>query len=62
MFVFIHAGIFSIGSNWWPQFDAAELVGQFEAIGRSMIRINIKYDCRTIDVELSAYIFVKSAI
>lgn len=42
VFVFIHGGGFGFGSNWWPQYDAAELVRQSKAIGTPIVGINIK--------------------
>ncbi|KAF2502672.1 carboxylesteras-like protein [Lophium mytilinum] len=43
VFVFIHGGGFGIGANWWPQYDAAELVRLSKAKGKPVIGININY-------------------
>lgn len=41
--VFIHGGGFSLGGNWWPQYDFARLVKLSADLGKPMIGININY-------------------
>ncbi len=42
VFVFIHGGGFSVGSNAWPQYDHAKLVKLSEDIGCPMLGVGIK--------------------
>ncbi|KAF4967731.1 hypothetical protein FSARC_4792 [Fusarium sarcochroum] len=40
--VYIHGGGFSVGANWWPQFDMKRIVQLSIDIGKPIIGINIK--------------------
>lgn len=42
VFVFIHGGAFQVGSNAWPQYDLARLVGLSKEIGKPVIGVNVK--------------------
>ncbi|RKL12917.1 hypothetical protein BFJ70_g16050 [Fusarium oxysporum] len=41
--VFIHGGGYSIGGNWWPQYDFSKLVKLSANLGKPIIGININY-------------------
>jgi len=41
--VFLHGGGYSIGGNWWPQYDGAAIVKLSRDIGKPIISININY-------------------
>jgi carboxylesterase type B len=41
--VFIHGGGFSIGANWWPQYDFARLVRLSTDLGTPIIGVGINY-------------------
>ncbi|KPM40140.1 hypothetical protein AK830_g6442 [Neonectria ditissima] len=41
--VFIHGGGFSIGANWWPQYDFVRLVKLSADLGSPIIGISINY-------------------
>lgn len=42
VFVFIHGGAFSIGSNAWPQYSQARLVKLSAELGKPVIGVGIK--------------------
>jgi carboxylesterase type B len=42
VFVFIHGGGFSVGSNAWPQYDQARIVKLSAEIGFPVIGVGIK--------------------
>jgi len=42
VFVFIHGGGFSIGSNAWPQYDQARIVTLSKELGIPVIGVGIK--------------------
>ncbi|KAJ4250196.1 hypothetical protein NW762_012011 [Fusarium torreyae] len=41
--VYIHGGGFSVGANWWPQFDMKRIVQVSIDIGKPIIGINVNY-------------------
>lgn len=40
--VFIHGGGFSVGANWWPQYDMRQFVRLSCEKGKPVIALNIK--------------------
>ncbi|PVH70749.1 putative carboxylesterase [Cadophora sp. DSE1049] len=43
VFVFIHGGGFSVGSNAWPQYDLARIVQHSVSMGKPVIGVGINY-------------------
>ena len=43
--VFIHGGGFTVGSNWWPQYDMSRIVRLSKSIDKPVIGVNIKCVC-----------------
>ncbi|KAH7133881.1 Alpha/Beta hydrolase protein [Dactylonectria macrodidyma] len=41
--VYIHGGGFTVGSNWWPQYDMKRIVQLSTELGQPIVAININY-------------------